>query len=213
MALLEPHTSSPDLRIFARILTGLFAGTVKHDDGLINILDVELDMLAISPQAKLGLIPALIGINSSVPMCQPQIQPASAPSYSDGGVGVDAETHPMGSMVPYETRERRFTSSSGSGKTTWYSAKSNTNISSPPTIPHAETGHLYVHLDCSTRTHQYWMFGADNEWQSVSKGSEYPLNHDRVLSIRGNGEPSWVTRASISTTQGRKGRNIRGRSH
>jgi hypothetical protein len=64
MALLEPHTSSPDLRIFARILTGLFAGNVKHDDGLFDILDVELDMLSISPQAKLGLIPALLGIKN-----------------------------------------------------------------------------------------------------------------------------------------------------
>jgi hypothetical protein len=143
---------------------------------------------------------------------RPPIQPVSAPSCSDGGACVDTETHPMGFTVPYETRERRFASNSGSGKTTWYLAKSNTNISSPPAVPHAETGHLYVHLDCSTCTHQYWMFGANSEWQSVSKGSEYPLNHDRVLSIRGNGEPSWVTRASISTTQGRKERDIRGMS-
>lgn len=65
MGLLEPHTSSPDLRIFARILAGLFAGNVKHDEGLIDILDVELDMLSISPQAKLGLIPALIGVKNA----------------------------------------------------------------------------------------------------------------------------------------------------
>ena len=146
-------------------------------------------------------------------MCRPQIRPVSASSSSDGAF-VGTDTHSMGCTVtvPYETRERRFTSSSGSGKTTWYFAKSDTNISSPPAIPQAETGHLYVHLDCSARAHQYWMLGANNEWQSVSKGSEYPLNHDRVLSIRGNGEPSWVTRASISTTQGRKEREVRGRS-
>jgi len=143
-------------------------------------------------------------------MYQPQIQPVSASSCLDG-VPVEPNTHPqpVDSSVPFESRERRFTSNSGSGKTTWYFAKSNTNISSPPAVPRAETGHLYVHLDCSTLTHQYWMFGVNNEWQSVSKGSEYPLNHDRVLSIRGNGEPSWVTRASISTTQGRKEREGR----
>jgi hypothetical protein len=145
-------------------------------------------------------------------MYQPQIQPVSASSCSDGGVSINTDTDPMGSSVHYETRERRFTSNSGSGKTTWYLAKSNMKLSSPPAVPQAETGHLYVHLDCSTRTHQYWMFGANNEWQSVSKGSEYPLNHDRVLSIRENGEPSWVTRASISTTQGRKERGARERS-
>lgn len=138
-------------------------------------------------------------------MCQPQIQP-------DGGMSVDNETHLMGSSVPYETHEHRFTSNSGSGKTTWYFAQSNTHISSPPAVPQADTGHLYVHLDCSTRIHQYWMLGTNNEWQSVSKGLEYPLNHDRVLTIRGNGEPSWVTWSSISTTQGGKEREIRERS-
>jgi hypothetical protein len=40
-------------------------------------------------------------------MRQPHIQLVSAPSGSDGGVGVDTETHPMGPTVPYETRERR----------------------------------------------------------------------------------------------------------
>ena len=62
IALLEPHTSSPDLRIIARILADLPAASVKHDDGLFNILSAELDILAISPHAKQGLIPALIGI-------------------------------------------------------------------------------------------------------------------------------------------------------
>jgi hypothetical protein len=160
-------------------------------------------------------VPLLIAfLNSSAPMCLPQTQPLSASSCFDSGVSVDSNAHPqdVDSSVPYVTRERRFTSSSGSGKTTWYLAKSNMKLSSPPAVPQAETGHLYVHLDCSTRTHQYWMFGANNEWQNVSKGSEYPLNHDRVLSIRENGEPSWVTRASISTTQGRKERGARERS-
>ena len=147
-------------------------------------------------------------------MCQSQTQPVSASSCFDGGVSVDSNTHPqtVDSLVPYETRERRFTSNSGSGKTTWYLTKSSTNILSPPAVPQAEVGHLYVHLDRSTRTRQYWMFGTSNEWQSVSKGSECPMNHDRVLSIRNNGEPSWVTRASIATTQGRKerGRSVHG---
>jgi len=116
-------------------------------------------------------------------------------------MSVVTETHFMGSSVPYETCERRFASTSRSGKTTWYFAQSNTNISLPPAVHQAETGHLYVHLNCSMHTHQYWMFGTKNEWQSVSKGSEYPLNHDQVLSIYGNGEPSWVTWSSISTTQ------------
>ena len=107
---------------------------------------------------------------------------------------------------------QRSTSNSGSSHTTWYFGKSDTNIPSPPIVPQAVTGHLYVHLNSSANTYQYWMLGGNNQWESVSKGSEYPLNHDRILSIRSNGEPSWVTRASTITTQSRREREIRERS-
>jgi hypothetical protein len=143
-------------------------------------------------------------------VAQSQTLPASASSGSDGGVSVD--THPSGSMVPYQMRQRSFTSNSGSGHTTWYFGKSDANIPSPPVVPQAVTGHIYVHLNTSTNKHQYWMLGGNNLWESVSKGSEYPLNHDRILSIRSNGEPSWVTRASTTTTQSRKEREIREKS-
>jgi hypothetical protein len=109
-------------------------------------------------------------------------------------------------------RQRSFASNSGSGHTIWYFAKSDTNIPTPPVISQAVTGHLYVHLNSSANTYQYWMLGGNNQWESISKGLEYPLNHDRVLSIRGNGEPSWVTRASTITTQSRKEREIREKS-
>ena len=126
--------------------------------------------------------------------------------------GISVETHPPDSSVHYQMRQRSFTSNSGSGYTIWYFAKSNQSIPSPPVVPQAKTGHLYVHLNSSTDTYQYWMLGISNQWESVSKGSEYPLNHDRVLSIRSNGEPSWITRASTTTTQSRKERETRKKS-
>ena len=49
------------------------------------------------------------------------------------------------------------------------------------------------------------MLGINGQWESVSKNAENPLIHDRVLSIRSNGEPSWVMRATISTTETRRG--------
>ena len=48
------------------------------------------------------------------------------------------------------------------------------------------------------------MLSVGGKWESVAANAEYPLNHDRVLSIRSNGEPSWVTRATISTTETRR---------
>jgi hypothetical protein len=147
---------------------------------------------------------------TSGPMPQSQTRPVSAFSSSDGGVSVD--TQPGGPLVSYQMRQRSFASNSGSGHTIWYSGKSNINIPSPPVVAQAVTGHVYVHHNLSTNTYQYWMLGGNNQWESVSKGSEYPLNHDRVLSIRGNGEPSWVTRASTVTTQSRKERETREKS-
>lgn len=125
---------------------------------------------------------------------------------------VTVDATPAGSTVPYQMRQRSFTSSSGSGHTVWYFGKSDRSISSPPMVPQARTGHLYVHFDTSTNVYQYWMLGTNNQWEGVSKGAEYPLNHDRVFTIRSNGEPSWVTQASTTTVQTRRERDIREKS-
>ncbi len=98
---------------------------------------------------------------------------------------------PPGLTVQYQMHQHLFTSSSGSGYTTWYFVKSDKSVLLPPMIPQAMTGHLYIHLDSSTNVYQYWMLGANNHWESVSKGVQNPLNHDQVLTIRSNGEPSW----------------------
>ena len=144
---------------------------------------------------------------TSAPVSRPQTRPSSVSSSVEGGVSVDTRA-----AGPYQMRQRSFSSNSGSGHTTWYLGKSGADVPLPPTVSQAVTGHLYVHLNSSTNTYQYWMLGGNNQWESVSKGSEYPLNHDRVLSIRSNGEPSWVTRASTTTTQSRKEKETRERS-
>ena len=117
-----------------------------------------------------------------------------------------------GSTGAYQMHQRSFSSNSGSGYTVWYIGRSNTSISSPPTVSQPKTADLYVHLNLSAKVYQYWILGINNQWENVSKGAEHPLNHDRVLSIRANGEPSWVTRASTSTIQTRKEREIREKS-
>ena len=113
----------------------------------------------------------------------------------------------------YQMRQQPFSSNSGSGYTTWYFGKSNSSILMPPTIPQAKTGYLYVHLDTSRNVlFLYWMLSMANQWERVSSGVESPVNHDRVLAIRANGEPSWITRASTVTTKTRKEKEIRERS-
>ena len=122
------------------------------------------------------------------------------------------ETADTNAGASYQMRQRSFSSNSGSGYTIWYFSKSNSSILMPPTIPQAKTGHLYVHLDTSRNVFLYWILGIANQWERVSSGAESPLNHDRVLAIRANGEPSWITRASTVTTKTRKEKEIREKS-
>jgi hypothetical protein len=111
-----------------------------------------------------------------------------------------------GAHVTYQVYRRPFGSTSGSGYTVWYFSQSDSSIQSPPVVPQSEPGHLYVHFDTTTRTHQYWMLAGSGQWETVAKGAEYPHNHGRVLSTRSNGEPSWVLRATVGTTETRRER-------
>ncbi|KAH9985591.1 hypothetical protein BJV77DRAFT_965496 [Russula vinacea] len=90
---------------FAKALD-LIAGSFGDDD-LCRILNAQLDTLAISPQAKQGVIPALVGIakltgvqSRGASMPQSQTRPVSASSCPDGGVTVDA--YPAGASVGYQ---------------------------------------------------------------------------------------------------------------
>ena len=67
MALLKPYTSSQaqKLYIIARILTGLLAGNFDYDD-LVDLLNAELDILAIPSQAKETILPTLIEITKVI---------------------------------------------------------------------------------------------------------------------------------------------------
>jgi hypothetical protein len=108
-----------------------------------------------------------------------------------------------------EVHQRPFGSSSGSGYTIWYLSRSTSSIQLPPAVPQAKTGHLYVHFNTVAKIFQYWMLSIGGQWETVSKNAQYPLNPDRVLSFRNNGEPSWVTRATTNTTETRRDKRAR----
>jgi hypothetical protein len=137
---------------------------------------------------------------SSIAQQQDVIEPQGSSSHS----GVIGATSAGGTQASYQIYRRPFGSNSGSGNTVWYFSRSDSSIQSPPVISQSEPGHLYVHFDTATKTRQYWMHAGSGQWEIVAKGAEYPHNHGRVLSIRSNGDPSWVLRASIGTTETRR---------
>ena len=133
------------------------------------------------------------------------LQPSTVPELEP--VGNIAESSCM-STTPYQMHQQSFSSNSGSGYTVWYFGKSNSSILFLLSIPQAKTGHLHIHLDMTRDVSQYWMLGTGNQWQRVSPGAEYPLNHNCIFAICSNGEPSWITRASITTMKTRKEKEI-----
>ncbi|KAH9009585.1 hypothetical protein EDB85DRAFT_1902908 [Lactarius pseudohatsudake] len=141
-----------------------------------QVLSTQLDALAISPQVKQDIIPALLGITK---LAKVQSQCASASTSFSRPMVSEPEPKLMDSNAEasYQIRQRPFSSNSGSGYTTW-------------------------------DTFLYWILTTANHWERVSSGAEHPLNHDRVLAIQANGEPSWVTHASTVTTKTRKEKEI-----
>ena len=143
---------------------------------------------------------SLIVLSSSIAQ---QPQDVSEPQGSNSHSSVISSTSARGAHPSYQTCRRPFVSNFGSGHTVWYFTHSNSSIQSPPVISQAKPGHLYIHLDTTTKTHQYWMLAGSGQWETVSKGVEYPHNHDRVLSFHSNGDPSWVLQATIGTMETR----------
>ncbi|KAF8488716.1 hypothetical protein F5888DRAFT_1809475 [Russula emetica] len=159
--------------------------TNSNDSGVNLVLSAHLDSLAISPQTKQAIIPALLGIAMfgdvyaqarSIAQQQDVIQPQGSSSHS-GIIGATS----AGAPTPV------IKCTGGHSALTLGAA----------TLSGTSPG---LHQEKSTKTHQYWMLAGSGQWDSVAEGAEYPHNHNRVLSIRSNGEPSWVLQASIITS-------------
>ncbi|KAH9052737.1 hypothetical protein EDB87DRAFT_1581459 [Lactarius vividus] len=176
-AILQPHTSSPSLLVVAHTMASLIT-TNFSGSGLDQVLSAHLDSLAISPQAKQAIIPALLGMVKFTELFV--LPPLAVMELLGSNSGVASAG---GAHAGYQMYQQPFSSSSGSGYTIWYSSQSDSNIQSPPVIPQSKTGHLYVHFDALTKTYQYWMLGVGGQWESVTKNAECPHNHDQVLSI------------------------------
>lgn len=63
-----------------------------------------------------------------------------------------------------------------------------------------------MHTNRTTDRHEVWLFDIDRSWKCMTGISKvyHPVIADRVLSIRANGTPSWITAASYATIKGRK---------
>ena len=108
------------------------------------------------------------------------------------------------SVSPFK-QERPFASGSP-GVTSWYTSTSYDDIPVPVPGLDPKVGNLYVHTNRATDRHEVWLFDTSKNWKCVTNVAKvyHPVIADRVLSIRVNGTPSWITAASYMTIRGRK---------
>jgi hypothetical protein len=124
-----------------------------------------------------------------------------------GPIAPPAPAPPSSSaVVPYK-QERLFASGSP-GITAWYTSTSYDDIPTPSSTLDPKVGDLYVHTNRATDHHEVWLFDLTRNWKRVTNVTKvyHPVIADRVLSIRVNGTPSWITAASYMTIRGRKER-------
>ena len=90
--------------------------------------------------------------------------------------------------------------------TVWYSSHSLATLREPPPDLDPNVGDLYVHTNRADASYEVWLYGLDHSWVHVDTKDKvyHPVIADRVLSIRANGTPSWITAASYTTIKARK---------
>ena len=110
----------------------------------------------------------------------------------------------LSSVAPYK-QERPFASGSP-GVTAWYTSSSYDDIPTPSPDLDPKVGDLYVHTNRATDSHEVWLFDMNRNWKRVTDVAKayHPVIADRVLSIRANVTPSWITAASYMTIKGCK---------
>ncbi|KAF9781585.1 hypothetical protein BJ322DRAFT_1111510 [Thelephora terrestris] len=111
---------------------------------------------------------------------------------------------PTGSSVPI--RSQRAFSSGSRGYTTWYSTESNDFITSPPSTLPTSAGILYLHKNLTCGTTQVWLCDIRRSWINITdaEGVKHPSLADRILLLRSDGLPSWLTATNYAAVQARK---------
>ncbi|KAF9787395.1 hypothetical protein BJ322DRAFT_1107460 [Thelephora terrestris] len=116
--------------------------------------------------------------------------------------------NPETTSLPIPFKQQRPFCSGSPGVTTWYTTSSVHDLISPPHAMTPEIGELFIHHNRVTDIYHVWLFGINRQWKCVTEQEKvyHPAIEDRMLSLRANGTPNWITAASFTTIRGRKGK-------
>ena len=125
-------------------------------------------------------------------MCSSDLSP-QAPEQRP--VATTTAPAPSSLILPVPFKHERPFLTGGRGATVWYATESPRDISSPPSGLQVVAGTLYIHTNTVKDLRQIWMFDTDAGWKMVSDVAQtsHPSCRDRLLNIRFDGTPSWVT--------------------
>ena len=123
----------------------------------------------------------------------------------------------VNSTKAYLRHTRMFQSANTPGETVWYESSDSAPLVYPDTAIHPNVGDLYLHKDRTTGHFQLWISTVESHWSNIAieynprylpdrilMGVSHPRFNDRLLKLRVNGEPSWVTRQTLATLKSRK---------
>ncbi|KAF9652254.1 hypothetical protein BDM02DRAFT_3183963, partial [Thelephora ganbajun] len=120
---------------------------------------------------------------------------------------------PTNALTPISVpvKYQRPFASGPKGHTVWYTTASSQPLSSPPVSLPATAGILYIHTDLSKDTKQVWLCSINCNWTDVTNAEnvKHPSITDRILLLRSDGIPSWLTGANYAAVQSRRDRSGR----
>ena len=132
---------------------------------------------------------------------------ASGPTSGPQSIGEPpASTLPP---APVPVKHQRPFVSGPKGSTVWYTTASTKALSSPPASLPVTAGILYIHTDVTRGTNQVWLCNINCKWTDVTimENVKHPSITDRILLLRSDGIPSWLTGANYAAIQSRKERS------
>jgi len=130
----------------------------------------------------------------------------SVTTHTPTGVAVpSAGTREEGASLPLKRMQKAIRKREEC--TTYYKSAGAQPFDSPSEMPQAyeywlKVADLYVHYSQTQDTYQTWMWSG-SQWTSIGEDAHHPVLSGYHLKLSDNGEPSWVTRKTMITDQGR----------
>ncbi|KAI5981325.1 hypothetical protein EDD15DRAFT_2204154 [Pisolithus albus] len=170
-------------------------------------------------------VSVLTSVSSTAPQVAPTVRPESPqsttqstanPSTSLSGKWLCPLHPPPSALDPQSLtlplkRERRAIRSRKEC-VHWFRSNGNDNLRSPPDSRSAydsplQIADLYIHRNDRESVRQIWMW-TGHRWDAVAPDCTHPTMSNYRLRILDKGEPSWVTRKTMVSDQGREKRKL-----